>query len=178
MNKIAMIFIILMVSSVASARIIDLNENNIVNGAISQNGSLYKVLFATETFSNNLFFKRIIVENETKIIELQNEINNLRSKINGLQNEINALENKTIELNEIRKNNEMVLENLKTQREFYENLIVSLESQKNELENKLTSNVVISPTAYRIGIIVFAILIVILILLKINDIFFKKREEK
>lgn len=177
MNKlIAIMAMAILFSSVTHAKIIDLDEKNMFGDMLFQDGTLYKVLYYTETYFNGNALKRIVVENtneitrsDEKIIFLNNEISNLTEKIVKLEEEAEELKNsrdKQIE----------VVNLLEKQKELAESQLNALINERNELENRITGNIIMSPNSYRIGIVVIIVLISAVVVFKGME--FSKKKKK
>ncbi len=115
-------------------------------------------------------YRRIIVENLTKIEELEKIMEYLTSEINRLEEEIALLENKTIGLEEFKNKSAAMLDAMKEQRDVYKEHLDELKLRKGALENKITSNILVSPNSFRIGVVVFIIILVAAVVVKGREI--------
>lgn len=176
-----MIFVLFLIS-VAHAGVLDLDENNIKDGLLTQDGVTYRILDDKEftiKYLNNGFvnYRRIIVENfdevkklEARIKDVFLAVDNLNYQIEDMKKEISRLEgNKTEAMN--------LLASLEGERNRYKTELDELEAEKSELENKITGNFLVSPQGYQIGIAVFIIILVATVIVKSRE-FLMKKETK
>jgi TolA-binding protein len=162
---------ILFMIGVAQAGVLNLDENKISDGFLTQDGVTYKILDDREFTVNYLdngftSYRRIIVENFDELQALEDRINAVFSKVDQLNVQIEDVEKQIAEMGDEKSLLIAELEALKNERDQYKAELSALEAQKNELENTITSNFVVAPQTYQIGVALFILIVVVTILIK------------
>jgi len=175
MKKIIIAMVMLVVISTASAQTLNLDNKNVVINTsgkfIVQDNATYRILeenYLTTDYIDGeaVTWERIIVENITKIDELQKEIDRIMDLIKSLENATYDLRNKSENVIANKEKINEIINYTETQRDFYKSQLDELVKRKTELENKITANVVMTPTSFKIFIGVLAFLIIVLIFSK------------
>ncbi len=165
----------------AEAKLLDLDASNINGSVIVQDGKTYEILsdekFSVIYLENGMSeFRRIIVQDVTIMDKLKARIEELEEKINQTEERIDYLKarvNVLVFRNETENN---VLEALEKQRNLYKAELQKLEEVKSELENMITSNIILSPMSYRIGIVVLIGMLVLVLIGKGASLFGGKKK--
>ena len=170
-NVICIMFSWLFLVGVAHAGILNLDENNIKDDFLTQDGITYRILddrIFTIDYINDGFiqYRRVIVENYDEVISLEKRIRNVFLAIDHLNAQIKNLETQTTEAEEEKAAIQSELESLKQERDMYKAELDELTARKNELENSLTGNLLVSPQTYQVGMAVFILLVVATIIVK------------
>ncbi len=168
--------LLLLFSSIAYAGVLPLDEKNIANGKVVQDGNIYNIVYYTETYLfDGSIIKRIIVENENEIEILENETTALFSSIGEIDKEFAALSANISEVNEKRQNVAEAMELINKQNEIIRNNTAQLQEKKSKVDSVLTSNVAMSPLAFRAALIVFILLLILVIAARTTGIFSRGR---
>lgn len=180
MRREIVLIAIMAFSSAVYAGVLPLDEKNIADGKIVQDGNVYNIVYYTETYlTDGSVIKRIIVENENDIKALENETNALFTKISDIDEVFAALYANASEINERRENIVAAMELLNRQMEILQNDTAQLQAKKSEVDSVLTGNVVLSPLAFRASLIIFVLLLILVIATRTTGIFSRgKSHEK
>ena len=119
--------------------------------------------------------KRIIVEDETKISILESKSIVLFAEIDNISEEFRAVNANASEINEKRQNVADAIELINQQKLFIKNDTAQLQERKKEVDDVLTSNVALSPLAFRVALIVFVMLLILVIAAHTTGIFSRGR---
>ena len=173
------VFVLFLVS-IAHAGVLDLDENNIKDGLLTQDGITYRVLDDREftiTYLNNGFvqYRRIIIENFDEVQRLEERIQEVFLSVDHLNYQIETLKNQISDMEDEKTEAKALLASLEEERDLYKAELDELESRKNELENTITGNFLFSPQNYQIGMAVFIILVVATIIVKSREYVVKKK---
>jgi chromosome segregation ATPase len=162
---------ILILISVAHAGILELDENKIEDGFITQDNVTYRILddrVFTIKYLNNGFaeYRRIIVENFDEVQDLEERISNVFGKVSQLDQQVDELKNQIAGMEGEKTELLAELKALEEERDIYKSELDELEAKRNELENTLTGNFLVSPQAYQVGLAIFVIILVATIIIK------------
>jgi hypothetical protein len=175
-GKLAIITLILFLSGTAYADVLPLDEKNIANGKVVQDGNIYNIVFYTETYLfDGSIIKRIIVENENEINALENETATLFASIGETNKEFTALNANASEINEKRKNVAAAMELINKENEMVRNNTAQLQEKKGKVDSVLTGNVAMAPLAFRAALIIFILLVILVIAARTTGIFSRGR---
>lgn len=188
------LFILLILfAAAAEARSVLVSDFN-GSTVFSQGNSTYRIMF-TEQLRGDDTFTIYIVENLSAIGEHEQLLAAAVAEEARLEEENRNMLLLTSDAISLKRADETALETLKKQQDYYGDVLVSLEAQRKdaegrlqelaskqqrlatrgeELEQKLAGNVVLSPTNYGIGLLVFIMLIAGAIALQRKDLVFWK----
>ncbi len=166
------VFAVLAVSSIAYARELPLSESNITDNKIVTDDAVYNIVYYTETYlPDGSVAKRIVVEDQNKIGVLENESAALFARVDQVNEEFRAVNANASEINERRNNVAAAIELINQQQEFSRNDTAGLQERKQEIDKVLTGNVALSPLAFRVALIVFVMLLILVIAAHTTGIF-------
>ena len=177
-NKLIFIFTLIFLASAVNAATIDLNPNNIRNNNLVQDGSVYKIIddkniIFTPRGGNGMEYRRIIVENTTRIEELNQIISGLEKEMQSLDVQLADLQNRTAELESEKTIWENAVVSLTQQRDALKEALTSLETQRDDAKNKITSNIIATPLSYQSALALLVVLVVVVVGVKARE-FMKK----
>ena len=174
------VFVLFLVS-ITHAGILDLDENNIKGGSLTQNGTTYRILddreFTIKYLDNGFMqYRRVIVENLEEIKSLEARIKEVFSAVDNLNYQIDSLKEQIAATNEEKSSSLALLTSLEEQRDMYKAEMDKLNAEKSKLENKITGNFLVSPQGFQIGIAIFIIILVATIVVKGRELMTKKEK--
>ena len=173
------LLLILALSGIAYAGVLQLDEENIADGKVIQDGNVYRIIYYTETYlPNGSVTRRIVVESESGIKALENETSALFAEIGETNDELSGLKANASETSELISNNAAAMGLLGKQGDLLESEIEHLQADKSKVESLLTSNVVLSPMAFRASLIIFVLLLILVISARTAGIFSHGREHE
>ncbi|MCX6819546.1 MAG: hypothetical protein NT129_06140 [Candidatus Aenigmarchaeota archaeon] len=168
----SMILAVLALSSLAYAGVLDLDENNIIDGTyIIEDNTTYQIIYRTETYFNGDILKRFVVENSDKVADLQVSFVDTASNISSMKLYVMELSNKRDQLKPEIEKSKGVLDLLEAQFNSSNSQLTALQKRQDELKSMITSNVLMSESSYRIAVIVFIILLALVVIFKAKNIF-------
>ena len=174
-----LILLVLVFSSLAYAGVLPLDEENIADGKVIQDGNVYNVVYYTQTYlPDGSVVKHIVVESNSELEALVNETADLFVRIGGTNENIANLRGNASETSELISNNAAAMGLLGKQGDLLESEIEHLQADKSKIESLLTSNVVLSPMAFRTSLIVFVLLLILVISARTAGIFSHGREHE
>jgi len=165
--------------SVSYAQLLDFKKEDIKNGVIEKNDSLYKVVGQEIIHvhgDKNYKYERVFVENTTQIEKLEKEIYDLLTQISEKEKIITALneEIKRSESNKLSLQNKIDAINkeidiLKNKMEELKNELSNLEQNKTQAENRITGNFLLSPTQANSVLVLFVVLVLSSVIIGFKD---------
>jgi len=181
MKNVYVMISVLFLISVAHAGVLDLDESNIEDGFLTQDGVTYRILddreFTIKYLENGfLKYRRIIVENFDEIRKLEKRIKEVFLAVDNLNYQIEDMKNQISRLEGDKTETLALLVSLEEERDKYKAELDELEVRKNELENTITGNFLLSPLTYQLGITVFIIILVATIIIKGREYLVKKEK--
>ncbi len=175
-REIILVSVLLAFSSIVYAGVLPLDEKNIANGKVLQNGNVYNIVYYTETYLfDGSIIKRIVVENENEINALENDTTALFSGISEIDKEFAAVNANVSEINEKRRNIAAAMGLINKDNEVIRNDTAQFQEKKSKVDSVLTGNVVMPPLAFRAALIIFILLLIFVIAARTTGIFSRGR---
>lgn len=160
-----------MFSTVVSANVLDLNPNYIVDDTLVAGDHVYKILEDENVFlfledGGMASYRRIIVENKTKLDDMQSNLLDLSKEAETVSVKIQELDEKIVSLDKMK----VVYEDLIVEEDqeilSLEGIAQDLNVRKKEIQNKVTSYIIMSQGAFNIALVIFIIIIIIVLVMK------------